>query len=280
LRDSRKADLYFEVQGTDFSFWRFHLPTLSGDIHWKGFDLTLSNVHAAFYNGAADWSGRFKIDARKGSNAAEFSFRGITTNTSLQPLVRDLFATTNRLEGILNGELVITSANTTNIDSWNGFGHAELKDGYLWSIPIFGVFSPAMEAVSPGLGHSPVSSGNGNFTITNSVIHTRDFQVRATAFRLDYKGNVDLNGKLDARVDAEILRDTWIVGKLFSTALWPVSKIFEARVTGTLTEPKTKFRYVPKVLFAPFKIFGLIGEVARKKEKAAAEPDETSLPAN
>jgi hypothetical protein len=280
LRDSSKADLYFEIFGTDFSFWRFHLPTLSGNVHWKGFDLTISNVHATFYNGNAQWSGRFKIDERRGSNAANFSFRGITTDTSLQPLVRDLFATTNRLEGILNGELIITSANTTNINSWNGFGHAELKDGYLWSIPIFGVFSPAMEAVAPGLGHSPVSSGNGNFTMTNSVIYTRDFQVRATAFRLDYKGNVDLNGKLDARVDAELLRDTWIVGRLFSTALWPVSKIFEARVTGTLNEPKTNFRYVPKFLFAPFKVLGLIAEVARKKEKTGPELNETGSPTN
>jgi hypothetical protein len=71
------------------------------------------------------------------------------------------------------------------------------------------------------------------------------------------------------------------VGKLFSTALWPVSKIFEARVTGTLNDPKTKFRYVPKFVFAPFKVFGLIGEAAKRKEKNATTPvqSETDPPA-
>jgi hypothetical protein len=142
LRQVAKADIHFGVSGTEFTFWRFNLPALSGDVFWRGFDLSLSNVHAAFYDGTAEWSGHFKIDERKGSNAAQFSFRGVATNASLLPLVRDLFATTNRLEGTFGGELVITSANTTNIESWSGFGHAALKDGYLWSIPIFGVFSP------------------------------------------------------------------------------------------------------------------------------------------
>src|SRR5262249_7458990 len=74
LREVAKSDLHFGVSGTDFTFWRFHLPALSGDVYWRGFDLSLSNVHAAFYNGTAEWSGRFKIDERKGSNAAQFSF--------------------------------------------------------------------------------------------------------------------------------------------------------------------------------------------------------------
>src|SRR5205823_2075254 len=143
-------------------------------------------------------------------------------------------ATTNQLEGTLSGDLTITSASTTSIQTWNGYGRATLKDGYLWSVPIFGVFSRTLDSIAAGLGTAPVSSGRGTFIITNSIIYTRDLQVRAPAFRLDYKGNVNLDGKHDARVDAEPLRDTWVVGKLFSTALWPVSKILEARVTGTL----------------------------------------------
>jgi hypothetical protein len=276
LRSVRKANIRFGVAGGEFAYWRFRLASLTGDVYWKGLDLSFSNVTAAFYNGRAEWSGHFKIEEK--TDDAQFSFHGRAWNASLQPLVRDLFAATNRLEGTLNGELVITSANTESIQSWNGYGQATLKDGYLWSVPVFGIFTPALESITPGLGSAPVSSGMGNFTITNSVVHTRDFQVRAPAFRLNYKGKVDLEGKLDARVEAEILRDAWIVGRLFSAALWPVSKAFEAEVGGSLVSPKTRFRFLPGFLFAPFKILSTLGNGVRKTESEST-PTESAEPA-
>jgi hypothetical protein len=261
----RQANLHFGVSGTDFTYWRFHLKELAGDVYWKGLDLGFSNVVAEFYGGRATWSGSFQIEEK--TPHARFSFHGTATDASLHPLARDLFGVTNRLDGLFSGDLTITSAHTSSILSWNGYGQGALKDGYLWSIPIFGIFTPALESIAPGLGSAPISSGGGTFTVTNSVIHTRDLQVKAPGFRLNYKGKVDLEGRLDARVEAELLRDTWVVGKLFSTALWPVSKAFEAQVTGKLNEPKTKFRFVPKFVFAPFKVVGAIAEAARKKEK-------------
>ena len=39
---------------------------------------------------------------------------------------------------------------------------------------------------------------------------------------------------LQVRVEAELLRDTPMVGKFFSLALWPVSKLFEYKVEGSL----------------------------------------------
>jgi hypothetical protein len=85
-------------------------------------------------------------------------------------------------------------------------------------------------------------------------------QVRAPAFRLGYKGQVDLDGNLDVSVEAQIFRDAWIVGKLFSIALWPVSKAFEAKVSGTVEEPKTDLKFVPKFLLAPFRALNALGE--------------------
>jgi hypothetical protein len=41
-------------------------------------------------------------------------------------------------------------------------------------------------------------------------------------------------------------------GQLISTVLWPVSKLFEYRVTGPLSNPKSEPIYVlPKLLLIP-----------------------------
>jgi len=78
---------------------------------------------------------------------------------------------------------------------------------------------------------------------------------------------VDFETRVNARVEAELLRDTWVVGKLFSTALWPVSKLFEYRVTGTLAEPKTEPVYfVPRLFLAPFQSMKSMGGMFQKSE--------------
>jgi uncharacterized protein YhdP len=89
--------------------------------------------------------------------------------------------------------------------------------------------------------------------ITNGVIRTEDLEIRSSGMRLRYRGNVNLENQLNARVDAELLRDMWLVGPLVSTVFWPVTKLFEYRVTGTLADPKTEPVFIlPKIMLLPF----------------------------
>lgn len=265
LRHWSKADLRFEVAGEEFSFWKFRMPYLAGDVHWRADHISFSNVTANFYGGKAKWSGYFVIDHR--DDTANYSFSATTTNTELKYLLADLTGRTNHIEGTLNGELVIASANSGSDRSWNGYGSANLQDGFLWDVPVFGIFTPVLNGIAPGLGTSRVSAGSGTFTITNSVVYTRDMQVRAQGFRLGYKGRVDIDGNLDAVAEAQIFRDAWVVGKLFSIALWPVSKAFEAKVSGTVDAPKTDLRYVPKFLLAPFRLLTPRGDGATRNDE-------------
>jgi hypothetical protein len=69
--------------------------------------------------------------------------------------------------------------------------------------------------------------------------------------RLQYAGTVDLEQNVDARVTAQLLRNTPVVGPVVSAVLWPVSKIFECHVTGTLENPVVKPIYIPKILLLP-----------------------------
>ncbi len=87
--------------------------------------------------------------------------------------------------------------------------------------------------------------------MTNGVIFSDDLEMRSTMMRLQYAGTVDLHSRVNARVNAQLLRDTWVVGPLLSTALWPVSKLFEYKITGTLQQPQIEPVYIPKVFLMP-----------------------------
>jgi hypothetical protein len=249
-RDTAAVDLRFDIiKGAPFEWMKFKTTNIVGTIHWRGQALILTNVAAAFYGG--DGNGFANFDFRVPHEGADYQFVVSVTNVNLHLLAADLSATTNHLEGTLAGRLVVTDADSRDWRAWDGFGHANLHDGLLWDIPIFGILSPVLNTFLPGLGNSRATDAAAKFSITNGVIYTDSLEIRSTMMRLEYAGTADLKENVHARVTAQLLRDTWVVGPLVSTMLWPVSKLFEYKITGTLKNPKSEPVYVPKLLLLP-----------------------------
>jgi len=248
LRGVEDADLWFEAQGAPFEWLKLKTSRITGKVHWLGETLILTNLTAAAYGGDADGVAHFDFHPKTG---ADFEFTAHVRNANLHLLATDLSSPTNHLEGVLSGRFVMTSANSGNWRTWNGYGVANLHDGLIWDVPIFGILSPVLNAIIPGLGSSRATDAVMQFGMTNGVIFSDDLEMRSTMMRLQYAGTVDLHGQVNARVDAQLLRDTWVVGPLLSTALWPVSKLFEYKITGTLQQPKMEPVYIPKFFLMP-----------------------------
>jgi hypothetical protein len=246
--DIADADVRFEVAGEQFSYWKLRVPSITGDIYWRAESLSISNVQAGFYGGELAWRGRFDFSQPVG---AQLAFEGRIKSADLHELMADLGKKTNNLHGSLDGQLTITSANSDDWRSWQGSGQVQLRDGFLWEIPIFGFFSPVLNTVIPGLGNSPISSAEGKFDIDQSVVRTSEVELKSPALRLLYDGTVDFKGAVDAHMRAEILPDAWGVGRALSVALWPISKAFEYRITGTVYHPQSDPVYIPKLLLWP-----------------------------
>jgi hypothetical protein len=249
-RDTAAVDLRFDIiKGAPFEWMKFKTTNIVGTIHWQNQTLILTNVAAAFYGG--NGNGFANFDFRAPHAGADYQFVVSVTNVNLHSLATDLSSPTNHLEGTLAGRLVVTDADSRDWQAWDGFGQANLHDGLLWDIPIFGILSPVLNTFLPGLGNSRATDAVAKFSITNGVIYTDSLEIRSTLMRLEYAGTADLKQNVHARVTAQLLRDTWVVGPLVSTVLWPVSKLFEYKITGTLKNPKSEPVYVPKLLLLP-----------------------------
>ena len=274
VRRGKRSDLRFELSGGPFNFWKFNVPQISGAVRWVNETVTITNLQAEFYRGklAAD----LYFDCTL-PHQSDFNLRARVTDTDLHQLMRDISSPTNRLEGILSGDLAITKANTGDWESWNGFGNAKLHDGFLWDMPLFGIFSSALNAVVPGLGSSRVSGATATFTLTNSVIHTDDMEIRSSAMRLAYRGAIDFKGRVDARVEARLLRDAWVIGPLVSLVLSPLTKLFEYRVTGTLQEPQKEPLYIPKPLMFPLRPLQTLKELFTEEKPQKQNPPPVPL---
>lgn len=271
LRGSSDADLTFNlISGSDFQWWKFKVPQVAGEIRWLGETVILTNVYTSFYGGDAAGFAFLDCSAKRGT---DFTFTWGITNASLPRLLADLSPRSNHLEGALSGSLTITRANSEDPQSWTGSGRARLRDGLLWEIPIFGVLSKPLDTIMPGVGSSRVSEASARFALTSGVIAWDKLEMRAPTMRLQYDGTVNLDGRVDMRVEAEPLRDTPLFGRILSYALWPVTKLFQYRITGTLDNPKSEPVYVPKLLMMPLHPFRTLEELLNSdSEKTNAPP--------
>jgi hypothetical protein len=249
LRGVDNADLRFDVEDAPLEWLKLKTPGISGEIHWLGQTLILTNLAAKFYDGNATGSAYFDFRPKKGN---DFNFVANVENANVHSLATDLSSPTNHLEGVLGGRFIMTSANSEDRQTWDGYGQANLHDGLIWDVPVFGILSPVLNTVTPGLGSSRATDATARFTMTNGVAFSDNLEIRSTMMRLEYLGTVDLHGRVNALVTAQLLRDTWVVGPLVSTALWPVSKLFEYKISGTLERPESEPVYVvPRLLLMP-----------------------------
>lgn len=271
MHDPHDADVTFAGEGDDFESLNFRAKHYTAKVIWKNNLLTVTNVSGDFYGGKASGWAHFVFPDQ---DHAQYAFGVNVTNARLAPLVADQTQKTNSLEGLLTGQLIVTNAWTDNIKSWDGFGHAVLRDGLLWELPIFGVLSGPLDAIMPGVGNSRFTEAKGTFGLAKSVIYSPDLEMRSSAMRLQYRGAVDFDGNINARVFAEPLRDTPVVGPVVSTILSPVAKLFAYRITGTMKEPKSEPSYIPgpvMIIFSPFQSLGELFTPTPAKTNAPVE---------
>ena len=268
--DETKCNLRFQVEGGAFEWRQFKLQRFTSDVHWAGSALMFSNTVGVMHGGLVDFSAAFDFTAPKGVG---FAFQTQARDLDFHSLMTDLDSPTNKLEGTLNGLLTITRANTEEPLSWFGSGYATLRDGLIWDVPAFGLFSPIINTIKPGAGNSRAREVNATFLITNSVVVSDDLVIHASGMRLKYEGTVDFDGRLNARLEAQLFRNTPGLGPVVSTVLWPFTKLFEYKVTGTLARPRSQPLYIPKVFMVPFHPVRSLKELLGEDKEPGPAPE-------
>ncbi len=242
--DLDDADLTFVIlKPTPFQWGKLRSPAMTGTIRWLGQKLVVTNVVGEIYGG--NGAGNAYFDFTPPHPGSDFQFAIAVTNVDLHLLAADLSSSSNKLEGRLAGQLVVTNASSETWRSWNGYGDAQLRNGQLWNVPVFGLVSDGINLFVPGLGNSRATEAAMKFGLTNGVIFSDSLEMHTTTMRLLYSGTVDLQQNVNARVTAQLLRNAPLVGWLASTVLSPLGKIFECQITGQLSDPKIAPVYIP-----------------------------------
>ena len=137
---------------------------------------------------------------------------------------------------------------------------------------MFGMFSPILNSIAPGAGNSRAYEAKATYAIVNGNIYTDDMQIHATGYRLLYKGVIGLDKHIDAKVEAQLLRDTAVLGPILRYALAPLSKLFEYHITGTVNKPVKEPMYIPKFLMMILRPFHTMKQMNQENSQPPPNP--------
>lgn len=269
VTDDAEGDVEFQARLPRFHWWYFQFDDLLATVRWAGDQITLTNVAGGFYGGLMGAEVGVNVADRKD---AVFRFNVSYAEVDLSRLMADLTTRTNRLEGVLSGEVSVQEGHADQTRPWTGYGNAQLRNGYLWDLPLFGLLSPAFESVSPGLGSAKFRDGNALFTLTNRAVDFRHVELLSPAMRLQMRGEVDFTGNVRMVLEAEPLRDLPLFGPLVNLVLSPVTKLMEYDITGTLEKPEAQLRHVPSFLLIPLQPFQTLKSVFGPSDPAGRKP--------
>jgi len=212
--------------GMDYTFLGKVLPIdrVSGRLLFTDNRLQLSEIAGRLFNG--DVRGSADLSLAKGDPhyQANLTLEGVDF-----PRVADLYFKYETARGRLSGTYDWTGSGS-DARSMRGKGNAQVTDGDIFAIPVFGPLSALIGAIIPGVGYSQAHKANASFTVKEGVIHTDDFKVSGKLFGMVGHGDVRF---LDDKLDFDIRIDAAGPGVL----LTPMYKLFEYKGEGSISKP-------------------------------------------
>lgn len=278
--DADETDLNFQAIGEHVHITNAVVERVAAGVRWQGRHVAVTNIQARVYaTGTVVGSMLFDIDTNRGT---DLSCTLTAKDVDLHRLAAGLLGHTNKLEGMLDGDLTMDRCNLRDHRQWSGLGSVRVHNALLWDIKIFGVFSPILNAIVPGSGNSRAYEASANYVITNGVLATDDLKIRSTGFRLLYRGDIDLVSKqINAKAEAELLRNTRFFGAALSVLLSPLSKLFEYKIIGQLHSPRVEPVFIPQplmTLLRPFHTLKTLGNGSGGENGRGDNPVNKAVP--
>jgi hypothetical protein len=221
------------------------------DLHILGTQLDFTNMTGSLYGGAFAGDMTF-TDIDTGTNIG-YRIAGTVQGADLGRLVQDMRKVGgDPYKGELSGDAVVSGIlGSGTCSTVTGSGHISVRRGHLFQLPLLGGLSQLLSRVYPGLGFASQTDFDAPFKIRNCRVHTDAASLEGSVVSVSGQGDYYFNEKLNVNVQVQLLR-AGIVASVIRTVTFPVTKLLEFNLGGTLKDPRWRPVNLPKELFLIF----------------------------
>ena len=194
--------------------------------------------------------------------------------TAKPPTAKAIEAARLRQERLDKGNLVFSLAAEglyKDFYSFNGSGRAAITGAELAQLNLFGPLSEALRGTYFNFSSFSLTTVDAPFVLAGEQVDFEHLRVTGPSALLQAKGSYHLRGgHLDFTTKIHPFEESEsVVGTAVSFVLTPLSKVFEVKLTGTLSNPSWIFSYGPS---------RLINSITGGDKNAGGEPKTAELP--
>ncbi len=200
----------------------------------------LQDVRGRLAGGSFTASADFSPETT-GSTNTRYHIRAEALHVDMHQLVTGWDASlASRFEGRVYGNIELTGLMGVGRGGTAvGRGYVNVKRGAIFRVPLFGGLTEGLARKVPGLDFvTRQSDVRAPFEVHDGRIWSRDVQIEGDVLSLTAHGSVTLNRMLDFDVQVRPMRDSTILGTAMRAVTYPISKLFEFRLEGTMSAPR------------------------------------------
>ncbi|WFB35476.1 AsmA-like C-terminal region-containing protein [Kiritimatiellota bacterium B12222] len=172
-------------------------------------------------------------------------FKVITQATDLEdtPYSGDLSFTVN-----LTGNIFDTPEDPRSL-SYAGKGSINISEGTLFRIPLLLGLSNILSKVVSGFGYASQSDFSADFTVADGWVKSNNLFLEGKLLSIAGDGSYRFAGeKISADLKVQLFSGG-ILSDALKLLLWPIRKLIEVQLTGTIDDPSWQPKNLPKELF-------------------------------
>jgi hypothetical protein len=247
--EARGVAGYERRQGTDFKlrfdgrevYYTNHLlDRCTFDVRMIDHGVDVSSLDAGLYGGDVTGVASFLLPRFEGSNTA-FDISLSATDLDFEDVAEVLIDDDDgEYRGRLSGRLALRGLlGKGNGSTMRGDGSVAIDDGRVFMLPLFGGLSDIMTRLIPGLDFVlRQSDAWSEFRVGESRVSSETIKINGSVLSLKGRGHCGFDKAVDFHAQVTLMKDNNLVAKLVRMLTFPISKLFEFRVRGTLDDPR------------------------------------------
>ncbi len=235
-----RDDFRFSFIGENFSFEPFTATRCRVDGYAKGREYHATNAVAEFCGGSVSGGLEFELP-QEDDGAVSYKIELHLQQADFSEMLGQLqVERAAEVSGIVGGSIRVAGMfNEDALREAQGEGTVRIRRGHIFRLPIFGGLSEVMSRIVPGLDFVlRQSDADADYHVSDGYLVTRKATAQGDVFSLEGSGRYDMvNDQLDYSVQVKLMKEHTLVARILRTLTYPISKLLEFRLRGSLSEP-------------------------------------------
>ena len=238
IKDIKSCFIEAQASADSLSLYGLKPDSFNMDYRQDNGIAEIALMRLSLYDGYVDLAGKMNLKSENLPYWINANAQGI----KIEKLKNDTGLRDKDIAGTIQAQVKINGF-SNDLARLSGAGKVIVTDGKLWQLNLFKGIGALL--FTSDFTDVVFNEGSCGFTIQDKYISTDNLNLRSNLTNISGEAKIGFDGSLDASLDAEVLPEAPLSGtvKDITTAiLGQATRIGVIRVTGSLKEPKFKFK--------------------------------------